>query len=110
MVRVKVRVKVNLNVKKRVRVEGRASAGFAGEPELEGGGRVKQRGAEFLTADFTASVDAVGRRGAQRVMSAAVRSACWRSPLREPEMSRIATGLLATAALRLRSAARETLR
>jgi hypothetical protein len=36
MVRLKVRVKVNLNVKKRVRVEGRASAGFAGESEPGG--------------------------------------------------------------------------
>ncbi len=91
-------------------MEGRASAGFAGARELGDGGRVNQRGAEFLTADFTDSADAVGRRGARRVMSAAVRSACWRSPLREPEMSRIATGLLAAAVLRLRSAARETLR
>ena len=66
--RVKVKVKVNLNlnvkVKKRVRVEGRASAGFAGAWELRDGQRVKQRGAEFLAADFTASADAVGRRGA----------------------------------------------
>jgi len=59
-----VRVKGRVKVKRRVRVEGRASAGFAGAWELRDGQRVKQRGAEFLAADFTASADAVGRRGA----------------------------------------------